>query len=488
MTTMISMLLSMLKVGLVGFGGGNAIIPLLEKEVVTTKKLISADDYNKYVVLCNITPGTFTVKLASAIGEHVCGLSGMILAPLMMALPGVLLTLLFISLLSQFSTGLIEQVKYASVGISIFIIYILFEYNYQLLEPLKKKKKTLLKSTTLILAVFILTGGKEVYTLLNIDATPLFDISTTSILLVAIFAIFFTGSERSIVKVALTTIVSGLFLLSSGKSKIIDIPHVTTVLSMIMFILAVYGLRKNIRSHKMKAQSSVKKMAVQQTVWVVFLIAMCMPLLVIFLMSIINYNYLAYISKGIVSTLVSFGGGSAYLSVAENSFVDGNIFVFSADEFQYALMPVVQALPGSFLCKALCGVGYYIGYNIAGNMTHGYIFALAGFGISIAASCYIVFIAAYFYNKFENLEIFDTLKKSIRPIVGGLLLSTALSLFAGIEKVFFEHQWSSITAVAFSIVIWALTWLAKKKTKIPNIILILGSGLITIGMFNLIGF
>ena len=65
---------SMIKVGVIGFGGGNALIPVLEQEVVNEKKLVSKDEYDKSVIAATLTPGALPVEIASGIGLHVGGI------------------------------------------------------------------------------------------------------------------------------------------------------------------------------------------------------------------------------------------------------------------------------------------------------------------------------------------------------------------------------------------------------------------------------
>ena len=69
---------SMIKVGVIGFGGGNALIPVLEQEVVNEKKLVSKDEYDKSVIAATLTPGALPVEIASGIGLHVGGIGGML--------------------------------------------------------------------------------------------------------------------------------------------------------------------------------------------------------------------------------------------------------------------------------------------------------------------------------------------------------------------------------------------------------------------------
>ena len=54
----------MLKIGAIGFGGGTALIPVIEDEVVNNS-LADEDEFNKDVIVANITPGALPVEIAS---------------------------------------------------------------------------------------------------------------------------------------------------------------------------------------------------------------------------------------------------------------------------------------------------------------------------------------------------------------------------------------------------------------------------------------
>lgn len=72
--------ISMFRVGLVGFGGGNALIPVIEAEVVKARKLVTAREYQEDVVAASATPGALPVKIAAGMGQRVADSLGMILA------------------------------------------------------------------------------------------------------------------------------------------------------------------------------------------------------------------------------------------------------------------------------------------------------------------------------------------------------------------------------------------------------------------------
>ena len=72
---------------------------------------------------------------------------------------------------------------------------------------------------------------------------------------------------------------------------------------------------------------------------------------------------LMYLGQGFLSSLLSFGGGDAYLTIADGIFVQGG--TTEAADFYGQLVPVANALPGSILCKILTGIGYLAGLRCA---------------------------------------------------------------------------------------------------------------------------
>ena len=64
----ISMITTMLKIGFIGFGGGTALIPVIEEEIVEKNKVVTEEQYNNEVMIASITPGALPVEIASGIG------------------------------------------------------------------------------------------------------------------------------------------------------------------------------------------------------------------------------------------------------------------------------------------------------------------------------------------------------------------------------------------------------------------------------------
>lgn len=75
------------KIGAFTFGGGYAMIPLIQKEVVTARGWVSDEDILNIIAIAESTPGPIAINSATFIGYRVCGDSRLLFATLGVVLP-----------------------------------------------------------------------------------------------------------------------------------------------------------------------------------------------------------------------------------------------------------------------------------------------------------------------------------------------------------------------------------------------------------------
>ncbi|MDF2510748.1 MAG: hypothetical protein K0S04_614 [Herbinix sp.] len=477
MKKLISLLLSFLKIGFIGFGGGSALIPIVEEEVVANKKLLKENDYNDHVIVANITPGTLPVKLAAAAGRKVSGIPGMIGAAIMVSLPGVAITVVMISIMSQLNDHVLEQIKYASIGISIFIILLLVNYINKVFKGCKESN-ILSPSWMIMLLVFFLTAGKEIYSIFEIDMTPIFDISTINILLLSFFIIFSCSGKITYMKASVIGVISIIFILCTGKSQIISNVIIFDIIKLIMLLFTCYSVYRSIKKSGKMKKIPVSGLVSELVVWAVLFLICSIPAVIAI------QGVFGYLGNGLLSSVISFGGGEAYLTIADSMFVSAG--TISSEIFYGQILPVANALPGPILSKVLAGIGYIIGFNATESVATGYLLAIGGYAASLAASCGVFFFINYVYNCFESLDIFKTLKKWILPIVCGLLLSTIVSMMTENFKIILEQNMSRTAALLICTGIFGVLYLLHKKFHLHDVILIIISGVASLTICNII--
>ncbi|MDY3909594.1 MAG: chromate transporter [Eubacterium sp.] len=479
MGKMKSLLISMCKVGLIGFGGGNALIPVIEQEVVKEKELITKQQYDKDIIAATLTPGALPVEIASGVGLQTCGNWGMVLGGMFMALPGSVLTILLLSVLRQLDSTLLTQIEYASIGITAFIMCLLTEYIVGTWKTYHQSRWKFMV-LAVIVGVFILTAGKNIYGILQIDRTPVFGVSTVDALLVSFFAILFTGCKFRWQNVIPTMIIGVIYMLCVGKAGVIESGFVTWTTRLVMVVLSVYGISQG-RTKKKKVKKIDMLPLVKKTViWILFFLILSIPAMIMISVS----DTVMFDLQGLLSSFMSFGGGDAYLTIADGLFVPHYI---GEEEFYSHLVLIVNVLPGSILCKTLSGIGYAFGANLTGGMGGGFIMALAGFACSVAASCGVFHVIYHIYGWLERIEIFTKIKKSIRVIVSGLLLTVMAGLVKSGMTVNSnpELPWFTVLVMIFGI--YSLNLLLLHKAKCKNLVLIGVSLVLSLGLCNIIG-
>ena len=429
--SLLEMMMRLLKIGAIGFGGGSALIPVFERELKDFGEGASREELEKNVVSASITPGALPVEIASGFGEATFGTLGMVLGGFCLAIPGVFLTILISCFFSEGSSQIVSVISKIAVVINLLILYIIIKYIVRVITGFQPNRRIF--AALMAFAVFFLTSGKELRLLFHIGGDPIFDVSTIVVLMVAFFIILFTEGKvlryRTIPAVALAIV----YILGESGSGIIPRPLLIAD-EILMVVLAVYGLVHAIMTTKHKeiiSPDKTRKLIRQEVAWILVFVALCIPIL------FMGRTGVEYILRGLWSSFMSFGGGDAYLTIADGIFVSGGMI--SSSIFYRQIVPVANALPGSILCKILSGIGYYIGYGISGSMAEGLLFALAGLGISVSASCSVFILMRHVYESFENLYIFRFLKRWIGTIIAGLLMTVAVTILQ--DSIYFIFGW-----------------------------------------------
>ena len=474
-----------MKVGCVGFGGGSALIPVLHQEAVEKEHLVSEDDFNKDVVVATITPGALPVEISAGIGRELAGVPGMVLGATSIALPGVVMVVLVCSLLASFGDVLTRQINFLAIGVSGYIIAVLFDYVESTMR-IERQNQTWRYGLPVILLVFFLTCGKQLHRLLELssDYITVFGISTVNMMAVALFLIFWTRGrfvKRRLVPAVAIALVYCLSLggLSGLARGIFDINWLRTCLRVVMLAMSAYGIWQSFRASKSQVRLSPKRM-----------LSECGAGLAIIALSAIvslavGLEGPEYVYKGCLSSILSFGGGDAYLAIAGGMFVSGGLIAYQA--FYSILVPVANASPGSILCEVLSGVGYFLGLGITGSIWGGYLVALCGFACSIAMSCITFSAVNFLYERFEDLSILDSLKRLIRPIISGLLLTVVLGFLYNCLSMGNAAAWPGWIAVGLCVVLAFANRHVGKRFALKPLYMVFGSAVVSIAVCNLLG-
>ena len=129
--------ITMLKIGLFTFGGGYAMIHLLENEFVSKKKWIAEEEFMDLVAIAESTPGPIAINCSTYIGYKKEKVLGAVLATLGMCIPSFTI-IFFISLF--FNTFLsIGWVASAFKGIQVCVVFLILSAGVKMLRKMKKK-------------------------------------------------------------------------------------------------------------------------------------------------------------------------------------------------------------------------------------------------------------------------------------------------------------------------------------------------------------
>lgn len=119
MKKLIDLFFSFFKIGLFTFGGGYAMLPMLQKEVVDKHGWVTEDDILDYYAIGQCTPGVIAVNTATFVGEHIAGVAGSAVATIAVVFPSLIIITLISTILQSLSQFEIVQNALAGIRVGV---------------------------------------------------------------------------------------------------------------------------------------------------------------------------------------------------------------------------------------------------------------------------------------------------------------------------------------------------------------------------------
>lgn len=130
------LLFTMLKIGLFTFGGGYAMIALLENEFVDKKRYLEKDEFLDMVAIAESTPGPIAINAATYLGYKRLGFLGSLVATVGIVIPSFAIIFVISLFFDTFTS--FTLVEYAFRGIQVCVIYLIFSAGLKMLKSMKK--------------------------------------------------------------------------------------------------------------------------------------------------------------------------------------------------------------------------------------------------------------------------------------------------------------------------------------------------------------
>ena len=112
------------KIGALTFGGGFAMLPLIQREIVENKKWSTEKEILDYYAVGQCTPGVIAVNTATFIGYKLRGIIGGIVATLGVIFPSIVIILIIATFLQNFADLAIVQSAFAGIRVAVVALII----------------------------------------------------------------------------------------------------------------------------------------------------------------------------------------------------------------------------------------------------------------------------------------------------------------------------------------------------------------------------
>ena len=147
---------TLFKIGLFTFGGGYAMLALLESELVEKKGWLEKDEYLDMVAIAESTPGPIAINCATYVGFKQGGVLGSAAATLGVVMPSFIIIYVISLFLDAFLT--LELVSYAFRGIQAGVVYLILSAGVKMLRSMKKDAMSVSICVGVLLLMLVLSA------------------------------------------------------------------------------------------------------------------------------------------------------------------------------------------------------------------------------------------------------------------------------------------------------------------------------------------
>ncbi len=149
MIELVKLFISFLKVGAFSFGGGFAMIPFIQEEVINRNGWVTGKEFLDMIAISQVTPGPIAINAATFIGSKVGGLLGGIVATTAVVLPSFIIVMILIMITKRFGKTHLMDVIYKGVRPAVMALIL------SAIVSVGKETITDLKSVLIAIGVFI---------------------------------------------------------------------------------------------------------------------------------------------------------------------------------------------------------------------------------------------------------------------------------------------------------------------------------------------
>ncbi len=398
------------KLGIVNFGGGYALLPLLSRELVDKKGWCTDEELADYYAVGQCTPGAMAVNVSTFIGYRICGTLGGILATLSFVSPAFIIIFIIATLLTNFSSNPFVVNALAGINVVVFILV--------LSAIVKLSKKSIVDIWGLMMAIII------AFCAIFIKVVPLYAYIIAAALLGLLINFIkerrFESKYRVKQPEAEVSKEEEKAEIETKEEK----PKSDTKKNVLFFILGLFvgllfGLIGCISLLFIKNKKYRNALIITSFFWII--IAVCL----IVSLATNNWIFFTVYFNFFRIGACAFGGGLATLPFLAEL---GQSTGWFNEEQLTAMLAVSESTPGAMGIN----MSTYVGYTVSKGIYNNYFLAFLGSIIStlglVSPSIIVILIVSLFLKKFSKNKYVAWIFYGLRAASIGLICAAAYSV------------------------------------------------------------